>query len=43
VAQAAADPSGGGGLFGPPVVVAADAPRLDRVVAMAGRDPGWAA
>jgi uncharacterized protein (TIGR03086 family) len=41
VAQAAADPSGGEGLFGPPVAVAEDAPRLDRVVALSGRDPGW--
>jgi uncharacterized protein (TIGR03086 family) len=29
------------GLFGPEVEVAADAPLLDRVVAMAGRDPRW--
>ena len=29
------------GLFGPEVEVAADAPLLDRVVAMAGRDPHW--
>jgi uncharacterized protein (TIGR03086 family) len=29
------------GLFGPEVAVAADAPLIDRVVGMAGRDPGW--
>jgi uncharacterized protein (TIGR03086 family) len=29
------------GLFGPEVTVPADAPLLDRVVAMAGRDPAW--
>jgi uncharacterized protein (TIGR03086 family) len=29
--------------FGPPRPVPQDAPLLDRVVALAGRDPGWAA
>ena len=29
------------GLFGPVVDVPADAPLLDRVIGMAGRDPGW--
>lgn len=32
----------GMGVFGPEVPVAADAPLLDRVVALSGRDPGWA-
>jgi uncharacterized protein (TIGR03086 family) len=30
-----------GGLFGPVVDVPADAPLLDRVVGLAGRNPGW--
>jgi uncharacterized protein (TIGR03086 family) len=30
-----------GGLFGPEVEVPADAPLLDRVIGMTGRDPGW--
>ncbi|MDJ1136191.1 TIGR03086 family metal-binding protein [Streptomyces iconiensis] len=30
------------GAFGPVAAVAPDAPLLDRVVALAGRDPGWA-
>jgi uncharacterized protein (TIGR03086 family) len=29
------------GLFGPPVPVPADAPALDRLVGMTGRDPAW--
>jgi uncharacterized protein (TIGR03086 family) len=29
------------GMFGPPVPVAADAPLLDRVVGLTGRDPAW--
>lgn len=32
-------PAGGG--FGPPVPVAADAPLLDRVIGLSGRDPSW--
>ncbi len=31
------------GLFGPAMAVADDAPALDRVIAMSGRDPGWGA
>ena len=33
--------SGVEGLFGPPVDVADGAPLLDRIVGLAGRDPGW--
>jgi uncharacterized protein (TIGR03086 family) len=29
------------GLFGPVVVVSEDAPLLDRVIGLTGRDPGW--
>jgi uncharacterized protein (TIGR03086 family) len=39
---AAARPEGVPGLFGPPVPVAPDAPALDRLLALSGRDPGWA-
>ena len=35
------NPGGTPGLFGPPITVAADAPLLDRLVGLAGRDPGW--
>jgi uncharacterized protein (TIGR03086 family) len=37
----AQNPEGTPGLFGPPVPVADDAPLLDRLIAMTGRDPGW--
>ncbi|MFI6010671.1 TIGR03086 family metal-binding protein [Streptomyces sp. NPDC051243] len=38
---AADDPSRGGGIFGPVVPVADDAPLLDRAVGLSGRDPRW--
>jgi len=37
------NPDGTPGLFGAPVAVADDAPLLDRVIALAGRDPAWRA
>jgi uncharacterized protein (TIGR03086 family) len=37
------DDSNRGTAFAPPVEVAADAPVFDRVLALAGRDPRWAA
>jgi uncharacterized protein (TIGR03086 family) len=37
------DPQARAGLFGPRVPIADDAPLLDRVLAYAGRDPGWTA
>ena len=36
------DTSGTEGLFGPAVAVPDDAPALDRIVGLSGRDPGWA-
>ncbi|MGW3665771.1 TIGR03086 family metal-binding protein [Streptomyces sp. NPDC005141] len=38
---AAEDPTRGGGIFGPLVPVPDDAPLLDRVIGLSGRDPGW--
>jgi uncharacterized protein (TIGR03086 family) len=38
---AAARPEGVPGLFGPPVPVPEDAPALDRLVGLSGRDPSW--
>jgi uncharacterized protein (TIGR03086 family) len=37
------DPAGTDGMFGPAVPTADDAPDLDRVVALSGRDPAWRA
>ena len=37
----AQNPGGTPGLFGPPLRVAADAPPLDRLLALSGRDPRW--
>jgi uncharacterized protein (TIGR03086 family) len=37
------DTSGTDGMFGPAVAVPDDAPDLDRVVALSGRDPAWRA
>lgn len=34
-------PEGTPGLFGPPVAVADDAPPLDRLIGLTGRDPAW--
>ena len=41
VLEVAADPTGGGGIFGPVVPVPPDAPLLDRAIGLIGRDPGW--
>ncbi|HEX6515380.1 MAG TPA: TIGR03086 family metal-binding protein [Nocardioidaceae bacterium] len=35
------NPEGSPGLFGPPVPVPDDAPLLDRLVGLTGRDPAW--
>jgi uncharacterized protein (TIGR03086 family) len=40
---AAQNPEGTPGLFGPPVAVPDDAPLLDRLVGLTGRDPAWQA
>lgn len=37
------NPEGTPGLFGPPVEVAEDAPLLDRLIGLTGRDPAWPA
>ncbi|HEY9294107.1 MAG TPA: TIGR03086 family metal-binding protein [Microlunatus sp.] len=42
-AQVPEDPEARGGLFGPRVAVAHDAPQLHRVLGLAGRDPAWTA
>lgn len=38
---AAQNPQGTPGLFGPPVAVPDDAPALDRLIGLTGRDPAW--
>ncbi|MGP4017102.1 TIGR03086 family metal-binding protein [Saccharopolyspora sp. 5N708] len=43
VSQAASDGSDGGGLFGPAVEVPADAPALDQLIGLSGRNPAWQA
>ncbi|MDQ4007788.1 MAG: TIGR03086 family metal-binding protein [Actinomycetota bacterium] len=40
-AGVAENPEGTPGLFGPPVAVPDDAPLLDRLIGLTGRDPGW--
>jgi len=40
-ASVAQNPNGTSGLFGPPVAVPDDAPLLDRVIGLTGRDPAW--
>jgi uncharacterized protein (TIGR03086 family) len=37
----AQNPDGSPGLFGPPVDVPANAPLLDRLIGLTGRDPAW--
>ena len=37
----AQNPNGSPGLFGPPVKVPDDAPLLDRLIGLTGRDPAW--
>jgi uncharacterized protein (TIGR03086 family) len=40
-AAVARDPQGSQGLFGPPVTLPDDAPLLDRLLGLTGRDPAW--
>ena len=37
----ARNPNGTPGMFGPPVAVPTDAPQLDRLIGLTGRDPRW--
>jgi hypothetical protein len=39
----AQNPNGSAGLFGPPVPVPDDAPLIDRLIGLTGRDPAWRA
>lgn len=39
----AAQPHGSRGLFGPPLPTPNDAPLLDRLIGLTGRDPAWLA
>jgi uncharacterized protein (TIGR03086 family) len=40
-ASVAENPQGTPGMFGPPVPVPDDAPLLDRLIGLTGRDPSW--
>lgn len=40
-AEVARNPNGSAGLFGPPVSVADDAPLLERLIGLTGRNPAW--
>lgn len=40
-ATAEESPEGSPGLFGPPVAIPAQAPLVDRLLALSGRDPAW--
>lgn len=42
-ASVAENPQGSPGLFGSPVPVPADAPQVDRLIGLTGRDPAWRA
>jgi hypothetical protein len=40
-AAVAQNPEGSPGLFGPPAIVPDNAPLLDRLIGLTGRDPAW--